>query len=74
MFGVQPALIDELSNSFSVTPPTCLYNLLPESPPVGSAYLGAGTGGSGERHDLIDLAAGYFYFDGGVQEIGRIHD
>lgn len=43
-----------------------LYDLLPESSPVGSAYLAAGEGACGEGHDLVDLAAGDFDFHGGV--------
>ena len=51
-----------------------LDDLLSEPPPAGCADVAAGEGAGRERHDLVDLAAGDFYFDGGVQEIRRIHD
>ena len=74
MFRVQPALIDELSNSFSITPPTSLYDLFSQAAPVGGADIATGAGERGERYDLVDLAPRDFDFHGGVQQIGRIHD
>jgi hypothetical protein len=66
--------IDELSNSFSITPPTCLYNLLTQPPPVGRPHVAAGAGEGGERYDLVDLAPWDFDFHAWIQEIGRIYD
>ena len=45
------------------------HDLFPQSPPVGCPYRAAGAGAGGERHDLVDLAAGDFHFDGWVQEV-----
>jgi len=47
-----------------------LNDLLPESSPAGCTDVAAGEGACRERHDLVDLAAGDFYFYGGVEEIG----
>ena len=47
-----------------------LYDLFPQSSPIGGANISAGVGGGGESHDLVDLAAGDFDFYGGVEEIG----
>lgn len=47
-----------------------LYDLFPQSSPVGGAGGSAGEGACGEGHDLVDLAAGDFDFDGWVQEVG----
>ena len=46
-----------------------LHDLLSQPSPVGRPDVAAGVGGGGERYDLVDLAAGDFHFDGGVQEI-----
>lgn len=57
--------------------PSCkkkLDDLLPESSPIGCPYRAAGAGEGCECHDLVDLAAGDFYFHRRVQEIGRMHD
>jgi hypothetical protein len=51
-----------------------LHDLFSQSPPAGCADVAAGEGASREGHDLIDLAPRDFHFNGGVQEIGRIHD
>jgi len=50
-----------------------LHDLLSQPSPVGRPDVAAGVGGGGKRHDLVDLAAGDFHFDGRVQEIGRVH-
>ena len=53
---------------------TSLYELLSQPSPAGRPHISAGKGACREGHDLIDLAPRNFDFDGGVQEIGRIHD
>ena len=46
------------------------HDLFSQSSPIGRSYISAGEGAGCERDDLVDLAAGDFYFDGGVQEVG----